>query len=599
MMKNLRYTRFAVLLLLLAAGSCGKDKTTTGEGITGASWTAAETAVADGEQKTYHFMSAANWTAQSDEPAWCEVTTPSGDKGQSTLKITVDKNETASTRSANISIKISGFGTAGEFTITQAASGSGGSGADRELNKRVDDFLAKYYLWNGEYSQMTRDLSLDYVSTNDNFMSRTLMSMTTNDLDKKQNSSGGYSLYSYLLRTPAGRSIAQTTRGVNHGLTKEKENSLGIVNMFAVEFSNKPGYYGLGILAVYPESPVAKAGFMRGTIFVQVNGKDITAANLNSVYAQLVAPGGGQTLTVTENAKGAEPVSLTAEEIYPNPVLYSEIIDGKIGYLVYSSFDAAYDDDLLGAIAKFKDAGITDMILDLRINGGGHVITANMLSTCIAGSKCENAVYQYYRYNDDRMKKPSQTAQETGHPYDTQQKRFREDFRYGNYYGVDLRNYALNLGRLYVIVTNNTASSSEAVINSLRGIDGFTVTLVGEKTNGKNVGMEVSKFTLGSYQYELTPITFQGYNAKMVTVDPKGLSVDKQISEWDYAFKDFSDRSEPLVAWALSQITGTSYAAYVGTNTRAATNIRPATVSLPDLSTRPKGMIALLPESGE
>ena len=239
------------------------------------------------------------------------------------------------------------------------------------------------------------------------------------------------------------------------------------------------------------------------------------------------------------------------------------------------------------------------MILDLRINGGGHVITANMLSTCIAGSKCENAVYQYYRYNDDRMKKPSQTAQETGHPYDTQQKRFREDFRYGNYYGVDLRNYALNLGRLYVIVTNNTASSSEAVINSLRGIDGFTVTLVGEKTNGKNVGMEVSKFTLGSYQYELTPITFQGYNAKMVTVDPKGLSVDKQISEWDYAFKDFSDRSEPLVAWALSQITGTSYTAYVGTNTRAATNIRPATVSLPDLSTRPKGMIALLPESGE
>ena len=80
--------------------------------------------------------------------------------------------------------------------------------------------------------------------------------------------------------------------------------------------------------------------------------------------------------------------------------------------------------------------------------------------------------------------------------------------------------------RLYVLVTGNTASSSEAVINTLRGLDGFTVKLIGEKTNGKNVGMEVSKFTVGNYSYELAPISFQGYNAKQVTVDKNGLAVD-------------------------------------------------------------------------
>lgn len=599
MTKNLRFAWFAVLLFSLAAASCGKDKTTTSSGITGASWTSSETAGSDGEDKTYHFMAAANWTAQSDQPSWCEITTPEGDKGQSSLKITVLKNETANIRTANISIRMSGFGTAGEFTITQSASGSGGSGADRELNKKVDDFLLKYYLWNDEYSKMSRDLSLDYVDFYDNFLKRTLLAMTTNNLDKKSDGEGGYNLYSYLMRTPTGRSVARVTRGVTHGVTKETEYSFGIANMQAVSFTNSPGYYGLVVSAVYPDSPADKAGIKRGMIFKQFNGTDITRANLNAAYAQLVSPGGGLTVTVTENKAEAGPVSLTAEEIYPNPVLYSEVIDGKIGYLVYNSFDAAYDDDLLEVIGKFKTAGITDMILDLRYNGGGHVITSNMLSTCIGGAACDGKVYEYYRYNDTRMAKPAQTTQETGKPYDTQKKRFYENFYYGNYYGVDLKNYALNLTRLYVIVTGNTASSSEAVINSLRGVDGIEVTLVGEKTNGKNVGMEVSTFTLGSYKYELTPISFQGYNAKLVTVDPTGLPVDKELGEWNNGLKDFSDRSEPLVAWAMSRITGKSYATYAGTQTRAA-DIRPASgVSLPDLSNRPKGMIVFLPEAGE
>ena len=122
------------------------------------------------------------------------------------------------------------------------------------------------------------------------------------------------------------------------------------------------------------------------------------------------------------------------------------------------------------------------MVLDLRNNGGGHVISSNMLSTCIAGAACQGKVYEYYRYNDSRMATVEKTARETGKEYDTAAKKFFDEFYYGDYYGVDLRNYALNMTRLYVLVTGNTASSSEAVINTLRGLDGFTVKLIGEKT---------------------------------------------------------------------------------------------------------------------
>ena len=85
------------------------------------------------------------------------------------------------------------------------------------------------------------------------------------------------------------------------------------------------------------------------------------------------------------------------------------------------------------------------MVLDLRNNGGGHVISSNMLSTCIAGAACQGKVYEYYRYNDSRMATVEKTERETGKEYDTAAKKFFDEFYYGDYYGVDLRNYALNM----------------------------------------------------------------------------------------------------------------------------------------------------------
>lgn len=574
-MKTILYTWFAVLLFGMAAVSCGDDDTKNNDttGITGSSWKASETVGADRTTKKYTFKASANWVAQSDKPEWCKILTSSGDKGSDRqLNITVEANETGSTRSANITVQVSGYARAAQFAITQLGSSSGGTGADTELN----------------------------------FLKRTLLEMTTNDLDKKRQSNGSYSVYSYLMRTPLTKAVAGTTRGVSHGVVKEKEYGFGIAGLMGVRFvdgNNQPtGEYGLVVTSVYPDSPASEAGFRRGTFFAQYNGAAITAANLNSVYGTLIAPGGASTVKLTENKQGAQPVSLTAREIYPNPVIHSEVITSgahRIGYLVYDSFDAAYDDELLAAVKKLKDGNITDMVLDLRNNGGGHVISSNMLSTCIAGAACQGKVYEYYRYNDSRMATVEKTARETGKEYDTAAKKFFDEFYYGDYYGVDLRNYALNMTRLYVLVTGNTASSSEAVINTLRGLDGFTVKLIGEKTNGKNVGMEVSKFTVGNYSYELAPISFQGYNAKQVTVDKNGLAVDTACEEWDGELKDYGDRSEPMLAAALSQITGQKSVSVSGTRSTAP-GVRPATdIALPDLSNRPSGMIVFLPASKE
>ena len=49
----------------------------------------------------------------------------------------------------------------------------------------------------------------------------------------------------------------------------------------------------------------------------------------------------------------------------------------------------------------------------------------------------------------------------------------------------------LNSNRIYILTSQSTASSSEVVINSLNPF--MDVTLIGELTEGKNVGMEMQK----------------------------------------------------------------------------------------------------------
>ena len=163
-----------------------------------------------------------------------------------------------------------------------------------------------------------------------------------------------------------------------------------------VRFSNtgKAGFY---VMAVYPGSPADRAGFRRGTIFSEIDGAEIadSESEYTPVYKRLTSPSGAASVLFKVRETGEE-TTLTAERLYPNPVLRAEVIEEgehKIGYMVYNGFDAAYDDDLLDSLRKFRDAGITDLVLDLRYNGGGHVISAKMLATCIAGEKCDGKVF--------------------------------------------------------------------------------------------------------------------------------------------------------------------------------------------------------------
>lgn len=146
-------------------------------------------------------------------------------------------------------------------------------------------------------------------------------------------------------------------------------------------------------------------------------------------------------------------------------------------------------------------------------------------------------------------------------------KREDELFAYSSYpnLGTSLSAGSLNLPRVYCLVGNGTASASELVINSLEGID-LDVILIGEKTTGKNVGMEYEEYTVRNNTYRVVPITFQSYNAKGLSDYEKGFEPDILMDETNpyneqgvfYIHKDYGNNEEPLYAKAIELITGTN-----------------------------------------
>lgn len=608
-MKSLFYVEKPLSLLIImylglyfcACTDRKKEDFSDVPGVQNETWASIVNCNPQGELLIYTFDALNKWTAVSSND-WCELVTSSGNRGESKLKIVIEKNEDI-LRTATITIHVEGY----KDVVISLEQEAYQIEVKYEVNSIIDDYLVDYYLWNDEYKKLSRDFSIPFVDFYENFLKTTLMGMTTNTLDKKKqiidhdrygNPVYDYTLYSYVDKIAGSRSSGSVDAalGVNHGVKKSGEiKSYGFSRLVTLNVVDDEGYptgeCKFIVQAVYPNSSASTFGVGRGTAIVQIDGKDITEANSTSLYLNLLYPNKSSVKLLVEFQDSISEVILTSTMLDPTPILHNKVFEvgeNRVGYLMYDAFDAAYDNDLLEVVADFKSKCINDLILDLRYNGGGYVMSSNMLSSCLIGDECKDKIFHYYRYNANRMANIGDTQQETGHTYDKEVGLFGEKYMYDDYYGVNLDTYSLNLKRLFVLATNATASASEVLINSLRG-RGISVILIGEKTNGKNVGMEVKSFNSEGYIYELAPITFQGYNERIETIPFDGLPVDYEISDWNNGYVDFGDLNEPMFKKAYELITGASRSVVVPSVLHKNMNgqIKP----LPAAYKHPEGMI--------
>lgn len=430
------------------------------------------------------------------------------DKGGSfSVEMEVTQNKTGAERKGNVFITVNGYSRTKVMEVTQTA------GATDEVVKWVDQRLQDEYYWLDEYKEKLN--TFDYTLAYDKFLSTSLLSMTTNMEDGYVVEGTRY-LYSYITQESATR--ADDDR---------MENSFGIL-IAGRYFGGSNNTAILVVEHVYPGSPAANAGLKRGDTITKVDNATIPAPTDNAGIQQFYTlrsklESGTGSITIegeTYDKQTQKDIvfrkSLTAADYLPSPVAHYTVLefdeavakvinpDGKkIGYLSYLGFEMEYDAELIEAMEYLAAKGITDLILDLRVNGGGSVNTSTMLGSMLLSEEYVGKTYATLKRNPKNKLFPAE--------YLNDDCLITKNGLGDEFKNKDLPN--LDLPELWVIASNSTASASEMVIKGLEGLD-VPVHIVGKTTNGKNCGMDVMEKTFGSYIYTYAPITFMNYNAK-------------------------------------------------------------------------------------
>jgi len=232
-------------------------------------------------------------------------------------------------------------------------------------------------------------------------------------------------------------------------------------------------------------------------------------------------------------------------------------VDGrKVGYLFFRNFVRPSIAALNDAFAALKSAGATELILDLRYNGGGLVDVAVHLASLIGGTRTSGQVMINWVHNDRVGPILNKTTRFDETPEQT-----------------------LNLQRLVVITTRGSASASELIINSLRPY--IPVTVIGDTTYGKPVGQYGFNFC----EKVLVPVAFSLKNVNDEGDFFDGIAAD--CAATDDISRQLGDPSEASYAEALTFLR-------TGACSPRSPGVSRALRALFEPASRPTGWAALL-----
>lgn len=369
---------------------------------------------------------------------------------------------------------------------------------------------------------------------------------------------------------------------------KTKSEAVGYLG-----FTYVPGVYfatidveyssvGLFVTSVKEGSDAEAKGLKRGQIIYRVNEIAITGKNYLNILDE-----NPLIFSIYDNESGER---RKLEEIAANasdnsPVILSKLLTENgvnIGYLVYNAFERGiedattlkeqfkYDIELLQSIQDLKNKGASEFILDLRYNPGGYLSSAVALASALVPQRTTRKVFLKEEYNPYFQDSLVNIYGQDG----------LNEYFINKLYETNIDIPNLNLQRLYVIATENSASASEAVIHGLRpyikdlyhiglttvGKDKASITV---KSDDKRILWQlqplVSRLTNsrgdGNYIHGLEPqyeISEWEESFEMVTATNTATGERVSVplaSPWKGGFKPLGDKSEPLLAAAISHIS--------------------------------------------
>ena len=260
----------------------------------------------------------------------------------------------------------------------------------------------------------------------------------------------------------------------------------------------------LRLTRVFTDSPANAAvpPLARGQRILELNGRTIAAIEAAEGVGAVFDTSSVE-FTMREPNGNEFTVSIAVGIVTIDPVPQSRIIPVAgtpgVGYLEFAQFISTADPKLDEAFGEFRTANVTDLIIDMRFNGGGLVNTAELLGDYLGGL-AQNLVFSKTLFNDDRADNNTQEF-------------------------FELRANSLGLSRLIIIASDNTASASELVTNSMD--PHVELAIVGDRTFGKPVGQVGFEFC----EQVLRPTSFQTVNANDFGDYFDGLPADCTVND--------------------------------------------------------------------
>lgn len=330
------------------------------------------------------------------------------------------------------------------------------------------------------------------------------------------------------------------------------------IKLKGADYADGSGNYYVYVYDVVKNSDAETKGIVRGMLITEVNGTILTKANVNTLFSansftvQLADYNAGNPIS------NGTTITLNSAIVTENPIKKTTVIvDGShtIGYLMYNQFSRDFDGDLNTEFANFKTAGITDLIIDLRYNGGGSVQTAVYLGSMIAGQG-NNKLFSKQVWNNKVMagRNPDDFIN------NFTDKILNKDSNGNTILDENINN--LNLPTVYFIVSENTASASELVINALSPY--INVKLVGSQTYGKHVGSitlyDSDNFSRNgpnfktNHAWAMQPIVLEIQNSNGEN-KPEGFIPEVIMEEDPGNLGIIGDITEPLLERTIQYIT--------------------------------------------
>ena len=287
----------------------------------------------------------------------------------------------------------------------------------------------------------------------------------------------------------------------------------------------RTGDLELRLTQAFPGSPAAEAGLDRGHYLVAINGKTVADLIRSGEIATVFGPEQvGVTAEIAWRAPGgAEQRATLSKRLVTIPTVSQTAViqagSARVGYIHFRNFVQPSVTALNTAFQQLRDQGATELVLDVRYNGGGLVAVAQHLAGLIGGEPLVGQVFAQFTHND------KQTGRNTSYLFESKPQ-------------------ALAVGRLVVIATPASASASEAMINGLRPF--MDVKVVGDTTYGKPVGQYGFEFC----EKVLYPVAFLVTNARGQADYFSGIPADCAAA--DDLDRPLADAREASLAEALS-----------------------------------------------